>query len=106
MTRALAGQLDGALADCNESLRLRPNSANVLDSRALVYLKSSRFDSAIADYDEALRLDANQARSLYGRGLAKQKKGDAAGAAADIAAAKAIRADIAAEFDSFGGMLR
>ena len=104
--RALAGQLDRALADCNESLRLRPGDVNTLDSRALVYLKSGRLESAISDYDEALRLDVKKASSLYGRGLAKQKKGDAIGAAADIAAAKAIEADIADKFNSFGVQLR
>ena len=85
--RALAGQLDSALADCNESLRLRPSNARTLGSRGFVYLKSGRLDSAIADYDEALRLDPKNAYSLYGRGLAKQMNGDTAGGAADIAAA-------------------
>ena len=49
-------------------------------------------------YDEALKLGPKRAYSLYGRGLAKLNKGDAAGGEADIAAAKAIQADIAEEF--------
>ena len=98
--RAIVGQLDSALADCNESLRLRPDAANAFHGRALVRLKSGSLDSAISDYDEALRLRFN-AHALYGRGLAKQKKGDAADGSADMAAAKAIQADIAEEFRSF-----
>ena len=42
--RALAGQdLAKALDDCNESLRLKPNDANVLNSRGLVQFEDRRF---------------------------------------------------------------
>jgi tetratricopeptide (TPR) repeat protein len=62
----------------------------------------SRLDDAVADYDEALKLNPKQAASLYGRGLAKFKKGDAGGSEADIAAAKAIQADVVEEFARYG----
>ena len=67
-----------------------------------MYLRLSRLDDAVADYDEALRRNPKQAGSLYGRGLAKLKKGDAVGGEADIAAARAIQADIAEEFARYG----
>ena len=73
-----------------------------MDSRGFAYLRLNRLDDAVADYDEALRRNPKQAGSLYGRGLAKLKKGDAVGGEADIAAAKAIRADIAEEFARYG----
>ena len=44
----------------------------------------------------------NFADSLYGRGLAKRKKGDATGGQADVAAAKALRPDVAEEFAKYG----
>jgi tetratricopeptide (TPR) repeat protein len=91
-----------ALADCNEALRLRPSSAEALDSRGLVHLKLNRAAEAVTDYDAALRVDSRRAHSLYGRGLAKQKTGDAAGGVADINAAQAIQADIDATFASYG----
>jgi hypothetical protein len=47
-------------------------------------------------------MEAKLASSLYGRGLAKVKKGDGNGGNADIAAAKAIRSNIADEFASYG----
>ena len=100
--QAIAGQLEAGLADCNESLRLRPDESATLDSRGLVYLKSGDFDKAIADYDAALRISPKLAGSHYGRGIAKLKKGDAAGGDADIASAKAIRADIAEEYARYG----
>ena len=56
--RALLGQdLDKALADCNQALRLSPKTAMMLDSRGLVRLRRGEFDSAIRDYDDALALN-------------------------------------------------
>jgi tetratricopeptide (TPR) repeat protein len=90
-------QLQEALSDCNESLRIRPNDADTLDSRGFLYLKLSRLNDAIVDFNAALKINSKHAASLYGRGLAKLKKNDRAGANADMAAAKAIQADIADE---------
>jgi hypothetical protein len=36
----VTGELQSALRDCNEALRLRPNFVDALDSRGLVNLKS------------------------------------------------------------------
>jgi membrane associated rhomboid family serine protease len=101
--RAITGrELPLAVTDCTEALRIAPNDANILDSRGFVYLRFSRLDDAVTDYDEALRRNPKQAGSLYGRGLAKLRKGDVAGGKADIAAAKAIQADIAEQFARYG----
>jgi membrane associated rhomboid family serine protease/Tfp pilus assembly protein PilF len=103
MARAIAGrELPLAVTDCTEALQIAPNNAIIMDSRGFAYLRLSRLDDAVADYDEALKLNPKQAASLYGRGLAKLKKGDAGGGEADIAAAKAIQADIAEEFARYG----
>jgi tetratricopeptide (TPR) repeat protein len=91
-----------AFADCDTGLRLAPNDANDLDSLGFLYLRLGRLDEAIADYDAALKTNPRLAGSLYGRGLAKRKKGDQAGGDADIAAARAIQADIADEFAKYG----
>ena len=95
---AIIGQMQQALADCNESLRLVPNDANALDSRGFAYLKFGQWDAAITDYDSVLKLYPKTASSLYGRGVAKLKKGDSSGGNSDIAAAKAIQANIDEEF--------
>ena len=92
--RAVVGDLQAALADCDESLRLLPSIVAV-GTRGLVLLKLGRLDEAIADYDAALKLYAKGPTALYGRGVAKRKKGDVAGGDADIAAAKAIKPDVA-----------
>src|SRR5262245_53868536 len=93
--------LDAALADCNEALRLRPDYAAALDSRAFIHLRSGRFREAVADYDAALAGSPNDHYSLYGRGIAKLRTGDNQGGQADIAASKEVQ-DVAAEFTAYG----
>ena len=91
-----------AFADCGTALRLAPNDANDLDSLGFLYLRLGRLDEAIANYDAALKANPRLAGSLYGRGLSKRKKGDQADGDADIAAARAIQADIADEYAKYG----
>ncbi len=100
-SRAIVGDLQAALADCNEALKQQPDYANALDSRAFAYLKLGDLDKAVADYTAALKLDPRNEYSLYGRGIARQKKGDEEGAA-DIEEAKKIRATIVDDFARFG----
>jgi tetratricopeptide (TPR) repeat protein len=101
--RTIVGrELREALDDCNESLHLRANDAQTLDSRGFTCLKLGQLNHAISDYDAALSLDPTQAASLFGRGVTKLKKGDKNAGSADIAAAKAIQADIAEEFAKYG----
>lgn len=102
LAKALAGQLQQGLADCNESLRLRPGDPNTLSSRGLMYLKLRRYEAAIADYDAALRINPGNPYSLFGRGFAKRMKGNLSGGDADIAAAKAMKSDIADEMAKLG----
>jgi tetratricopeptide (TPR) repeat protein len=93
--------LDAALADCNEALRLRPDFVPALDSRAFIHMRADRFREAIADYDAAIKGIPMDPYSLYGRGIAKIKTGDTAGGQADIEASKAVQ-DVTAEFTAYG----
>ncbi len=95
-------RLELALVDCNESLNLRPNNADTLDSRGFTYLKLKRPESAINDYDAALRLNPKYAAALYGRGLAYLMLGNADQGNRDVAAAKAVKADIADQLARYG----
>jgi tetratricopeptide (TPR) repeat protein len=94
-------ELDAALADCNEALRLRPDFVPALDSRAFVHMRGGRFREAITDYDAAITGIPKDPYSLYGRGIAKLRVGDTAGAQADIAASKEVQ-DVAPEFTAYG----
>lgn len=90
-TRALWGrELDKALDDCNESLKLNPRVSAVLDSRGMVYLRLGQIRRAIKDYDTALRLQPKNAWSLYGRGLAELREGKKARGDADLKASAAL----------------
>jgi tetratricopeptide (TPR) repeat protein len=100
---ALQGSdLDKARSDCSESLRLAEDVPEVMDSRALVTLRSGDFDHAIRQYDAALEKKPDLAWSLYGRGLAKLKNGQAAKGQADIDAAKAADPKIADDAVKYG----
>lgn len=87
--RAIAGELDNALADCNQGLLLSPNSPQILDSRAFVYLKMRNYSAAITGYRVALKRNPKQASSLYGLGLAEKVMGEP-GADGDFSAAAKI----------------
>jgi tetratricopeptide (TPR) repeat protein len=100
--QAILGRTDKALADCNTSLRLRPGDAPTLDSRAFTYLKMRQWGKAVADYDAVLRINPLQASSLFGRGVARLRQGNTTGGNSDLAAAKAIQSDIAAEMAALG----
>ena len=100
--RAMAGRdLPLALADCDESLRLRPNNGDTLNSRGLVQYKLGAFSAAIADYSAALNLKPTDASSLFGRGMAKLKNGDISGNN-DIAGSKAMDPFVAAAYIGYG----
>ncbi|MGN6147807.1 MAG: tetratricopeptide repeat protein [Rhizomicrobium sp.] len=95
-------QMDAALADCNESLRLKPKVAATLDTRGFVYFRRANFPAAIADCNAALALDPKLASSFYVRGLAKKASGDNAGSEADIASAKALDPKVADTYATYG----
>ncbi len=50
-------ELDIALGDYNEAIRLDPTSASVYNNRGLAWHDKKEYDKAIADYNEAIRLD-------------------------------------------------
>jgi len=99
--RAVVGDLQSALGDCNAALKVRPFFIDAFDSRGLVFLKLGLYPNALADFDAALKLNAKFASSLYGRGLARQHTGQPALAAADMQAAAQLDPDIAAEYKSW-----
>ncbi len=63
-------ELDIALADYNEAIRLDPNEASVYNSRGVAWRAKQEYDKAIADYSEAIRLDPTYALAYCNRGFA------------------------------------
>jgi tetratricopeptide (TPR) repeat protein len=87
----LRGELDIAIADFNEAIRLNPKSAMAFNGRAIVWDAKRDYDKTIADYTEALRIDPKNAGLFYNRGIAWRKKNDYDKAIADYS--EALRLD-------------
>jgi tetratricopeptide (TPR) repeat protein len=105
--RAIAKtDLDGALSDCDQSLKLAPHQATTLDSRAFVLFQQGKYPEALAGYEAALAIDSTLAPSLWMRGLVKGKLGDDEGKKADIAAATRDDPNIEAQFKRIGVSLQ
>ena len=68
--------LDKAMADANESIRLNPRYPGGYFQRAAISRRSGNLDQAISSYDAAIRLNPNNAQSYYGRAIAYSQKGD------------------------------
>ena len=95
-------ELPAALADCQQSLAARPNSAETLDSLAMVYFRQGRYPEAVDQYSAALAADPKQNASLFMRGVAKLRSGDKDGGEADISAAETVDKGVAARFAGYG----
>lgn len=76
----LKGDLDGAISDCDEALRLLPNDRTnnwiTLYNRANAFERKGEYDKAVADYDRLLQIDPKSANTLNSRGNAYRRKGD------------------------------
>ena len=77
------GDIDRAIADYSEAIRLDPKFAMAFQNRGNAYSDKGDNDRAIADYSEAIRLDPTSARAFVGRGIAFGDKGDNDRAMAD-----------------------
>jgi tetratricopeptide (TPR) repeat protein len=102
-TRALMNRdLNLALSDCDMALKLRPSSAEYLDSRALVRLRRGELDKALADYDAALAIQPRNAWMLYMRAVAERRAGKGQKADADHALALSINPRVAERAKRYG----
>jgi tetratricopeptide (TPR) repeat protein len=95
-------QLDGAIADYTESIRLDPERAGVYHNRGDAYLDRNQFDRAIADYGEAVRLDGSDFRAHNNRGRAYRLKDDLDRAIEDYSAAVRISPEYALGYNNRG----
>lgn len=101
--KAAAGvALEIALEECDESLRMMPDMAATLDSRATVLLRMGRYEEAVEDFDRALEQSPTMAPSLLGRALAKAALGDIDSARADLTLAEEHGPRIVERFDALG----
>ena len=84
------GDIEGALADCNEAIRLDPAMADAYLGRVSVNIARMDSESALADLDEAIRLDPTDAASYRVRGKLHEAMGHVAASAADLERAEEL----------------
>ena len=70
------GDLDRAIADYTETIRLDPEDKDPYINRGVAYDAKGDHDRAIADYSEAIRLDPKDTDPHNNRGVAYKAKGD------------------------------
>jgi tetratricopeptide (TPR) repeat protein len=85
--RTDAGELGGAVEDCDALLELRPDHLDGLFNRGVARLRQRDFAKAEADFTRVIELDPRGAEGHYKRGLCRHARKDAAGAVADFTAA-------------------
>jgi|SRR5579862_9230892 len=101
--RAIAGKdLDLALADCNQALKIDARDATALDSRGLVNFKLNKLTEALADYDAALDRDSHLAGAWYVRGIIKLRNGNADAGNDDIETSKKRDSTVAERYADYG----
>ncbi|MCW6531837.1 DUF3857 domain-containing protein [Sphingomonas sp. MMSM20] len=94
--------LDTALKDCTKAIALSDNSAQVLDSRAMIYFRMGRMDEALADLDSALAIAPDMAASLYMRGVIRRHSGKTKEGDSDLAAARTLSPRIDRDYSRYG----
>lgn len=100
--KATAGiELDSALHDCQEALRLKPDSGATIDSLAFVKLRQGKIDEAINLYTQAIAKKTGSA-SYMGRAIAYSRKGDKAHSDADLDEALKLDPDAESRFAGYG----
>ncbi len=76
--------LERAIADLNEAIRLDPKFALARTNRGWAYIEKGEYDQAIADLNEAIRLDPQSFRAHNLRGWAYAEKREYDSAIADL----------------------
>ena len=78
------GDLDRAITDYSEAIRLNPTNAQAFFGRGVAYAKKGDLDRAIINYTEVIRLEPRNALAFANRGNDYFKKGDFDRAIADF----------------------
>src|SRR5262245_14517341 len=104
--RGLAWQskrdLDRAIADFDQAIRLDPPLAAPYNNRGGVWYAQRDFDRAIPDFDQAIRLDPTFAKAYFNRGLARYAKRDLDRAIADFDQAIRLNSELADAYNNRG----
>ena len=89
--RVATGDLEGALADDAEAIRLDPRCALAYHNRGYTWARKGDLDRALADFTRAILIDPKYTKAYNKRGFLWLQKGSYARAVADFS--QAIRID-------------
>jgi tetratricopeptide (TPR) repeat protein len=88
------GDINRAIANYNQAIRLNPQFAGAFNNRGSAYNDKRQYDRAIQDYDQAIRFNPQYAVAFFNRGVTKRRKGDTTGGDADISIARQLQPGI------------
>ena len=78
------GDLDRAIHDYDEAIRLNPRAAHAFNNRGNAFRARDERDRALSDYDAAIRLDPHYAHAFNNRGIIFLELGELDRAIADF----------------------
>jgi len=84
MSRLLAGRIDAALADFNESIAYGPDHPDAFNNRAIAYLQRRDLDPVLRDADRQIQIDPGHKNAYNTRGLYHLNRQDYPRAEADF----------------------
>ena len=96
------GDLDGAITDYSEAIRLKPDFFAAWGNRGNAWRVKGEYDKAIADYSEVIRLQPNDGKAWNNRGSIWHAKGNHDKAITDCNEAIRLQPDNAAAWGNRG----
>ncbi|MEG4492618.1 tetratricopeptide repeat protein [Microcoleus sp. D3_18_C4] len=84
LAKSEAGDIQGAIADYTEAIRLNPNYAKAHNKRGIIHARHLKdYQAAKADFDRAIEINPNYGDAYYNRARVREFLEDKPGAIAD-----------------------
>ncbi len=92
IVRSSRGDLEGAVTDYNNALRINPTLGEAFANRGTVYIRKEQYTTALNELDRALSLDLEQPAMVYfNRAIVYENIGDKTKAYQDFKRASELR---------------